>query len=71
MPMTAYGFGRDGRFTVTMSDGHVWQQAESDIRRPKWKKPAASYKVTINNGTATDLYDMRVEGAVYKVNRIR
>ncbi len=71
MPMTAYGFGRDGRFTVTMADGHVWQQAESEVRMAKWKKPAASYKVTINNGNSTDLYDMRVEGFVYKVTRVR
>jgi hypothetical protein len=70
-PMTAYGFGRNGRFTVTMTDGHVWQQAESDIRMAKWKKPATSYKVTINNGTSPDLYDMRVEGVVYKVTRVR
>lgn len=71
MPMTAYGFGRDGRFTVTMTDGHVWQQAEADIRRAKWKRPAASYKVTINNGPSTDLYNMRVQGVVYKVTRVR
>jgi len=71
MPMTAYGFGRDGRFTVTMSDGHVWQQAEVDIRKAKWKKPASSYKVTINNSTSADLYDMRVEGVVYKVTKVR
>jgi hypothetical protein len=71
MPMTAYGFGGDGRFTVTMSDSHVWQQAESDIRRAKWKKAAASYKVTINNGISTDLYDMRVEGVIYKVTRVK
>ena len=71
MPMTAYGFGRDGHFTVTMSDGHVWQQAESDIRLAKWKKPAPSYKATINNGASTDLYDMRVEGVVYKVTRVK
>ena len=71
MPMTAYGFARDGRFTVTMADGHVWQQAESDIRLAKWKKPANSYKATINNGTSTDIYDMRVEGQLYKVTRIR
>src|SRR5258708_36000050 len=38
MSMTAYGFGRDGRFTVTMPDGHVWQQAEADINRAKWNK---------------------------------
>ena len=71
MPMTAYGFGRDGRFTVTMSDGHVWQPAESDIGRAKWKKPAASYKATINNSTSADLYDMRVAGAIYKVTKVR
>ncbi|HYS44948.1 MAG TPA: hypothetical protein VEM35_00840 [Rhizomicrobium sp.] len=71
MPMTAYGFGRDGRFTVTMADGHVWQQAESDILRAKWKKPAQSYKVTINNGSSPDLYNMRVSGEIYKVTRVR
>ena len=71
MPMTAYGFGRDGRFTVTMADGHVWQQAESDILHAKWKKPAQSYKVTINNGSAPDLYNMRVGGEIYKVTRVR
>ena len=71
MPMRAYGFGGDGRFTITTQDGHVWRQAESEIRMAKWKKPAPSYKVTINNGTSTDLYDMRVEGVVYKVTKVR
>jgi hypothetical protein len=71
MPMTAYGFGRDGRFTVTMADGHVWQQAESDIRIVKWNKPAASYKVDISNGSSTDLYNMRVRGELYKVTRVK
>ena len=70
-PMTAYGFGNDGRFTVTMPDGHVWQQAESDPRLAKWKKPAQSYKVTINSSSSADLYDLRVEGIVYKVRRIQ
>jgi hypothetical protein len=71
MPMKAYDFGGDGRFTVTMLDGHVWRQAESDVSRAKWKKPAPSYKVTINNSTSTDLYDMRVAGVVYKVTKVR
>jgi hypothetical protein len=71
MPMTAYGFGRDGSFTVTMRDGHVWQQAESDIRRAKWDKPAAFYKVTINYGSGAGLYDMRVNGEFYKVTRVK
>jgi hypothetical protein len=71
MPMTAYGFDREGRFTITMADGHVWQQAESDIRKAKWKKPASSYKVTINNSASAMLYDLKVEGAIYKVTRVR
>ncbi|MEO8300770.1 MAG: hypothetical protein ABI608_03185 [Rhizomicrobium sp.] len=71
MPMTAYGFGRDGKFTVTMADGHVWQQAESDIKIAKWNKPAATYKVDISNGSSTDLYNMRVRGEVFKVTRIK
>ena len=71
MPMAAYEFGRDGRFTVTMADGHVWSQAESDVKIAKWNKPAASYKVDINNGSATDLYNMRVRGENYKVTRVR
>jgi prepilin-type processing-associated H-X9-DG protein len=71
MPMTAYDFGRGGKFTVTMADGHVWQQAESDILLAKWNKPALSYKVTITNGSATDLYNMRVSGEIFKVVRVK
>ena len=71
MPMTAYGFRRDGKFTVTMADGHVWSQAESDIKIAKWNKPAATYKVDISNGSSTDLYNMRVRGEIYKVNRVK
>jgi len=71
MPMTAYDLGRGGRFTVTMADGHVWRQAESDILLAKWNKPAQSYKVTITNGSATDLYNMRVNGEIYKVVRVK
>ena len=52
-------------------DGHVWQQAESDIRRAKWNRPAASYSVTINYGSGAGLYDMRVNGEIYKVTRVK
>jgi prepilin-type processing-associated H-X9-DG protein len=71
MPMTAYGFSRNGKFTVTMADGHVWQQAESDIKIAKWDRPAATYKVDITNGTSTDLYNMRVRGELFKVTRVK
>jgi prepilin-type processing-associated H-X9-DG protein len=71
MPMTAYGFRRDGKFNITMADGHVWQQAESDIRLAKWNRPAASYEATITNSSAPDLYNLRVNGETYKVTRVR
>lgn len=71
MPMTAYGFGRNGRFTVTMADGHVWQQAESDIKLAKWNRPAGAYKVDITNGSSPELYNMRVRGELYKVTRVK
>ena len=71
MPMTAYGFGRNGKFTVTMADGHVWQQAESDIKLAKWNRPAATYKVDITNGSSPELYNMRVRGELFKVTRVR
>ena len=71
MPMAAYGFGRDGKFTVTLADGLVWQQAESDIKFANWNRPAASYKVDITNGSATDLYNMRVRGEIFKVTRVK
>jgi len=71
MPMTEYGFGRDRRFTVTMADGHVWQQVESDIRLVKWNKPAASYKVTITNSSTPGVYDLWLDGVIYKVTRVK
>ena len=71
MPMTAYGFRRDGKFTVTMADGHVWQQAESDIKLAKWNRPAATYKVDISNGSSPELYNMRVRGELFKVTRVK
>jgi prepilin-type processing-associated H-X9-DG protein len=71
MPMTAYDFGPGGKFTVTMADGHVWQQAESDILLAKWNKPAQFYKATITHSFSTDIYNMRVSGEVYKVTSVK
>jgi len=71
MPMTAYGFDRNGKFTVTMTDGHVWQQAASDIKLAKWNRPAATYKVDITNGSSPELYNMRVRGEMFKVTRVK
>jgi len=49
-----------------LTKGWFW-----NTRLAKWKKPAKAYKVTINNGTSANLFDMRVEGQLYKVTRVR
>lgn len=66
--MTKYDFDRGGRLTVTLANGQVWQQMESDVARAKWNKPANSYRVSVSRGVM-GTYDLRVrgEGTTYKV----
>jgi hypothetical protein len=40
MPMTAYGFSRNGKFTGNDGRRPCLQQAESDIKIAKWDRPA-------------------------------
>ncbi|MDB5734322.1 MAG: hypothetical protein JWN16_959 [Alphaproteobacteria bacterium] len=71
MPMAGYKFARDRTFTVTLQDGSVWQQTDSDSAFATWKKPPASYLVTINNSTG-DSYALKVKsqpGVVYRVTK--
>jgi hypothetical protein len=71
VPMASYRFDRDRTFTVTLRDGSVWQQAQGDAAFAAWKKPAASYLVTINTGTG-DSFAMKVKsqpGVSYRVLR--
>lgn len=66
--MSKYDFDRSGRLTVTLANGQVWQQMESDIVRAKWNKAANSYRVSVSRGVM-GTYDLRVrgEGVTYKV----
>lgn len=66
--MSKYDFDRSGRLTVTLANGQVWQQMESDVARAKWNKPANSYRVSVSRGVM-GTYDLRVrgEGTTYKV----
>lgn len=66
--MSKYDFDRSGRLTVTLANGQVWQQMESDIARAKWNKAANSYRVSVSRGVM-GTYDLKVrgEGTTYKV----
>jgi hypothetical protein len=66
--MSKYDFDRSGRLTVTLANGQVWEQMESDLARAKWNKPANSYRVSVSRGVM-GTYDLRVrgEGVTYKV----
>ncbi|HVV27357.1 MAG TPA: hypothetical protein VHC40_05265 [Rhizomicrobium sp.] len=70
MPMTSYRFARDRTFTVTLQDGQVYQQEESDLTFARWTRPAATYLVTIQG--SGDKYTLRVKddpGATFRVRR--
>jgi hypothetical protein len=60
MPMQSYRFAPDRTFTVTLKNGDIYQQEESDLVFASWKGAAANYRVTIT--ASADKYIMRVKG---------
>ena len=71
MPMTNYKFDRDRTFTVTLQDGTVYRQLESDTVFASWRKDPSAYLVTINNSTG-NTYALKVKGQPgisYRVQR--
>jgi hypothetical protein len=70
-PMTSYRFDRFGIFTVTLSNGQVWQQLSGDTDFAHWTKPAARYAVRITRG-ALGSFNLKVKGgsSAFKVERI-
>lgn len=70
MPMQSYVFGDDGRFTVRLANGQVYQQEEGDLIRAHWGGPANALLVSVQS--AGDKYTLKVKGepgAVYRVRR--
>lgn len=70
--MTKYEFTRSGAVTVSLADGQVWRQLDSDLTRARWKRPAGDYRVDISSGQG-DTFDLRVrgeKGIVYRVRRV-
>ncbi len=71
MRLSAFTFGKDGLFTVTLADGEVWKQSPYDDLRASWSEPPASYSVVV---TADMLgsHTMRVKGDKnYRVLRVK
>ena len=70
MPMASYRFAGNGTFTVTLQNGQVYTQDESDTVFAKWNRPAASYRVTIT--PQADKFILRVKdepGLLFHVTR--
>lgn len=70
--MASYTFDRRGLFTVTLSDGSVWQQDPNDINFAHFSGKASNYPVTLHAGDfGKTRMDVRGESGPYLVDRIR
>lgn len=70
MPMASYRFAANGTFTVTLQNGQVYAQDESDTVFAKWSGPATNYRVTIT--PFADKFVLKIKGepgVVFHVNR--
>ena len=72
MRASAYSFDAKGKFTLTLSDGEVWQQLEDDSSLAQWRGSATRLVVSIKTG-ALSSYSLQVAGDnnLYKVVRVR
>jgi len=60
-----------GSFTVTLSNGQVWQQVPYDDYRARWRDDIEGTVATISYG-AGGTYNLTIgEGVIYKVRRIK
>ena len=71
MSLVSYRFDKKGIFTITLSNGEVWQQLATDDVLAHWSGPASRYLVTIKEGWfgSHNLED-QIDRGRYKVRRI-
>jgi hypothetical protein len=63
--------GYNGRFTITLDNGQVWQQVANDDARQHWRKDIVGTVATIAYG-AGQTFNLSVgENTLYKVERVR
>lgn len=72
--IASFTFDRFGIFTVTLTNGQVWQQTSSDSTKAQWRASPAqtAYNVVISEGILGS-YDFKVVGmpGAYKVRRVK
>ncbi len=70
--MSAYNFDKRGLFTVTLSDGEVWQQVANDISYAQFGGNASDYIVSLTQGEFGNFkMDVRGEPGSFTVRRLR
>jgi len=63
--------GYNGRFTVTLDNGQVWQQVANDDARQHWRKDITGTVATVAYG-AGQTFNLSVgENTLYKVERVK
>jgi len=70
MPLTAYTFARDGRFTVTLQNGMTFVQKENDLAHAGWSGSPGALLATVNSSGGD--YTLKVKsdpGVTYRVSR--
>jgi hypothetical protein len=70
MRMASYRFSANGTFSVTLENGQIYTQDETDTVLAKWTRPATSYRVTIKASADKFLLQIKGEpGATFHVRR--
>jgi hypothetical protein len=67
--MVSYHFDDHGKFTVTLSNGQIWQQLAYDGNTAHWREAASRYRVSIAEGSDHAELTVVNDGEVYGVRR--
>ena len=74
MPLQSYVMDKMGRFTITLTDGEIWEQSPEDEipHRARWRREASEMLATIKpDAMHTYILTILGENYIYKVHRIR
>ena len=67
----SYNFDRAGHFTVTLTNGQVWRQADNDNHMASWKADPARYFASIRTGAlGSSIMQVRGEPGAFMVAQV-
>jgi len=67
----SYNFDRAGHFTVTLTNGQVWRQADNDNHMASWKADPARYIASIRTGAlGSSIMQVRGEPGAFMVAQV-